>query len=109
MLLFLPGYMPTSLPVSCLTMAPRADTLEMFNHRKPLTENNYPGKEGDEVFIVPTSPARKAKPVEGVKDQKMSAEIRKMLITLREQLGTVIKVKPAREPLSSEEGKILIT
>lgn len=34
------GYCPTNLPVSCLTMAPRYDKLEMAA-RKPLLELNH--------------------------------------------------------------------
>ncbi|XP_039295885.1 serine/threonine-protein kinase polo [Nilaparvata lugens] len=36
------GYMPSSLPVSCLTMTPRFDVIENEDslHRKPLTELN---------------------------------------------------------------------
>lgn len=32
------GYVPNSLPVSCLTMAPRFDQVEKSINRKPLIE-----------------------------------------------------------------------
>jgi len=37
---FLAGYIPSQLPVSCLTVAPRADKLEKAVGRKPLLEVN---------------------------------------------------------------------
>lgn len=37
---FLAGYIPSQLPVSCLTVAPRADKLEKVVGRKPLLEVN---------------------------------------------------------------------
>ena len=40
------GYLPSRLPTSCLTMAPRFDTLAKSEslHRKPLLEINGTGK-----------------------------------------------------------------
>lgn len=99
------GYMPVSLPLSCLTMAPRLDMLEMHNQRKPLTEmNTNVGGEGqDFVFRVPNSPARKTKPADGVNEvQKMNLDIKMMLHTLREQLAAVLKSKLSRETTLSE-------
>jgi hypothetical protein len=37
---FFAGYIPSQLPVSCLTVAPRADKLEKAVGRKPLLEVN---------------------------------------------------------------------
>lgn len=37
---FFSGYIPSQLPVSCLTVAPRADKLEKVVGRKPLLEIN---------------------------------------------------------------------
>jgi hypothetical protein len=37
---FFSGYIPSQLPVSCLTVAPRADKLEKAVGRKPLLEVN---------------------------------------------------------------------
>jgi hypothetical protein len=41
---FLAGYIPSQLPVSCLTVAPRADKLEKAVGRKPLLEVNVIGE-----------------------------------------------------------------
>ncbi|KZC14453.1 Serine/threonine-protein kinase PLK1 [Dufourea novaeangliae] len=100
------GYMPLSLPVSCLTMAPRLDMLEMHNQRKPLSEmNTNVGGEGqDFIFRVPNSPARKTKPADTVNEvQKLNHDIKKMLQTLREQLAAVLKPNPSRETTLSED------
>lgn len=96
--------MPLSLPLSCLTMAPRLDMLEMHNQRKPLSEmNTNVGGEGqDFVFRVPNSPVRKTKLADAISEvQKLNLDIRKMLQTLREQLSAVLKAKPSRETTSS--------
>jgi hypothetical protein len=37
---FIAGYIPSQLPVSCLTVAPRTDKLEKAVGRKPLLEVN---------------------------------------------------------------------
>lgn len=103
-ILHVTGFMPVNLPLSCLTMAPRLDMLEMHNQRKPLSEmNTNVGGEGqDLVFRVPISPARKTKPADTMNEvQKMNLDIKKMLQTLREQLAAVLKSKPSRETTSS--------
>jgi hypothetical protein len=41
---FFAGYIPSQLPVSCLTVAPRADKLEKAVGRKPLLEVNVIGE-----------------------------------------------------------------
>jgi hypothetical protein len=41
---FLAGYIPSQLPVSCLTVAPRTDKLEKAVGRKPLIEVNVIGE-----------------------------------------------------------------
>lgn len=97
------GYLPTSLPLSCLTMAPRLDMLEMHNQRKPLSEMNLnaAGDGEDNVFRVPNSPARK-KPTEDVNGvQKINLDIKKMLQTLKEQLTAVLVARPSSETASS--------
>lgn len=99
------GFMPTSLPLSCLSMAPRLDTLELYN-RKPLSEKNMNvGGDGqDFVFRVPNSPARKTKPADSANEvQRMNLDIRKMLQTLKEQLAAVLKSKPNRVTTSSAD------
>lgn len=95
------GFMPHSLPLSCLTMAPRSDMLEIYNQRKPLSEmNTNVGGEGQNL-VSRSSPARKTKPTDAVNEvQKLNLDIRKMLQTLREQLSAVLKAKPSREAAS---------
>ncbi|XP_051157827.1 serine/threonine-protein kinase polo [Leptopilina boulardi] len=109
------GFLPQSLPLSCLTMAPRLDTLEMHNNRKPLSEmnmNNY--NAGDaEVFKIPTSPQRnkllsplnklKATEVNTNDVQKINQENKRMLQALKEQLHGVLKSKPAQKMASSAD------
>lgn len=97
------GYLPTSLPLSCLTMAPRLDTLESHCNRKPLSEMNLNGfSEQDIIASRATNSPRKVKPVpEITESQRVSHNIKKMLCTLRDQLTAVLKAKPAREIASS--------
>ncbi|OAD54850.1 Serine/threonine-protein kinase polo [Eufriesea mexicana] len=100
------GFMPVSLPLSCLTMAPRLDMLEMHNQRKPLSEmNTNVGGEGQNfVFRVPNSPAHKTKLADTISEvQKMNLDIRNMLQSLREQVAAVLKAKPSRETTSSAD------
>lgn len=93
--------MPHNLPLSCLTMAPRLDMLEIYNQRKPLSEmNTNVGGEGQNL-VSRNSPARKTKPTDAISEvQKLNLDIRKMLQTLREQLSAVLKAKPSRETAS---------
>lgn len=93
--------MPTSLPLSCLTMAPRLDVLESHCNRKPLGEMNLNGfSEQDLIaYRVPNSP-RKVKPT-GEITERASHDIKKMLYTLKEQLATVLLSRPARRMISS--------
>jgi len=99
--------MPTSLPLSCLTMAPRLDMLESHCNRKPLGEMNLNGYAEQEILAcrVPNSPSRKTKPsneiAEPTYSQMVNRDVRKMLQTLKEQIGVVLKTKPARETVSS--------
>lgn len=96
--------MPTSLPLSCLTMAPRLDMLELHCNRKPLGEMNLNGYSEQEILAcrAPNSPSRKNKPNnEIVEPQRVNLDIRKMLHTLREQIASVLKVRPGREIASS--------
>ncbi|KAK0161583.1 hypothetical protein PV327_010039 [Microctonus hyperodae] len=96
------GYLPLSLPLSCLTMAPRLDTLESHNQRKPLSEMNQNEADDKAVFRLPISPARKVKGIETLSEtQKSGRDIRKMLITLKEQVAAVLLTNPARQDASS--------
>ncbi|KAK0084064.1 hypothetical protein PV325_007665 [Microctonus aethiopoides] len=96
------GYLPLSLPLSCLTMAPRLDTLESHNQRKPLSEMNQNEADDKAVFRLPVSPARKIKGIETLSEtQKSGRDIRKMLITLKEQVAAVLLTNPERQDASS--------
>ncbi|XP_029164581.1 serine/threonine-protein kinase polo isoform X2 [Nylanderia fulva] len=98
---FTSGYMPTSLPLSCLTMAPRLDMLESHCNRKPLGEMNLNGYSEQDILAsrVPNSPLRKAKLSAEVVEQpqRINHDIKKMLYTLKEQLTAVLKYKPAKD------------
>ncbi|XP_018045529.1 PREDICTED: serine/threonine-protein kinase polo [Atta colombica] len=102
---FTSGYMPTSLPLSCLTMAPRLDMLESHCNRRPLGEMNLNGYTEQEILScrVPNSPSRKTKLNEITEPQRVNLDIRTMLQTLKEQIGIVLKSKPARETISSAD------
>ncbi|XP_012274826.1 serine/threonine-protein kinase polo [Orussus abietinus] len=102
---FFSGFMPSSLPLSCLTMAPRLDMLEMHNQRKPLSEmNSNVSGDGEYIFRVPSSPAPKSKQVDNVTNvQKLNLDIKKMLQTLKEQLAAVLKTNPARKTACSTD------
>ncbi|XP_015588056.1 serine/threonine-protein kinase polo [Cephus cinctus] len=103
---FTSGFLPTSLPLSCLTMAPRSDMLEMHNQRKPLTEMNHnTGKETiDNIPGIPNSPAPKSKSVDGNSEvQKLNHDIKKMLQTLKDQLAAVLSSKPTRKAANSAD------
>lgn len=103
---FTSGYMPTSLPLSCLTMAPRLDMLESHCNRKPLGEMNLNGYSEQDILAsrVPNSPLRKAKlSAETIEQpQRINHDIKKMLHTLKDQLTVVLKYKPAKDITCSE-------
>ncbi|XP_011494158.1 PREDICTED: serine/threonine-protein kinase polo [Ceratosolen solmsi marchali] len=99
---FTSGFMPTSLPVSCLTMAPRLDMLESFN-RKPLSEMNFNNSLNiEDIYRVKSSP-RKAKQNGQNTAQKADHDIDNMLKTLKEQLEVLLKSKPGKEMACSDE------
>ncbi|KAM0728007.1 Serine/threonine-protein kinase polo [Formica fusca] len=101
---FTSGYMPTSLPLSCLTMAPRLDMLESHCNRKPLGEMNLNGYSEQEILAsrVPNSPLRKAKlSTEIIEPQRVNHDIKKLLYTLKEQLAAVLKFKSSKDVTSS--------
>lgn len=96
--------MPTSLPLSCLTMAPRLDMLESHCNRKPLGEMNLNGYSEQEILAsrVPNSPLRKAKlSTEIIEPQRVNHDIKKLLYTLKEQLAAVLKFKSSKDVTSS--------
>lgn len=83
---FLSGFTPPSLPVSCLTMAPRSDQI-----RKPLTQLNN----GDAMIIDNTSTSSN-KPGEGATDIPRFNH-KDNFTTILKMLRSTIESKPARE------------
>ncbi|XP_024881540.1 serine/threonine-protein kinase polo-like, partial [Temnothorax curvispinosus] len=103
---FSSGYMPASLPLSCLTMESRLDTLELHCNRKPFSEMNLDDYSEQEIFLrVANSLSRKAKFNNKVIEPQRSVnfDIRKMLQMLKKQIVVVLKTKPARETASSSD------
>ncbi|KAJ8687080.1 hypothetical protein QAD02_022874 [Eretmocerus hayati] len=99
---FTSGFMPASLPDTCLTMPPRLDALESYN-RKPLSEmdvNNSPKIMEDGKGQQ--SP-RKAKQNGNANVPKTDHDIEKMLKALEEQLTSVLKSKPSKNVASTDE------
>lgn len=92
------GFLPSSLPASCLTMAPRLDMLEQHNSRKPLSEMNM-NMDQESPFRVPNSPLTKDSKLASITKKKNN--IKMQLMTLKEQLHHVLKSKPSRDTLSS--------
>lgn len=96
---FTSGYLPTQLPVSCLTTAPRFDTLENKNllSRKPLIEVN-----GGDFQASPTGRKRgeggnprESMPAAGGRTVACPTfNYRKYLSNLRSQLSNVLKADP---------------
>lgn len=98
--------MPTSLPLSCLTMPPRLDMLESHCNRKPLSEMNLNGhSEQDNLSNRVTNSPRKNKAkdaklvasIEVVESHHVNHDVKTMLFTLRQQLAAVLKTKPSRD------------
>lgn len=99
---FTSGYLPTQLPVSCLTTAPRFDALENKNmlSRKPLLEVN-----GGEIQPSPTGKKRgdggnprESMPTAGGRTVACPQyNYRKHLSLLRSQLAAVLKTNPANK------------
>ncbi|KAJ8951868.1 hypothetical protein NQ318_019844 [Aromia moschata] len=91
------GYCPSSLPVSCLTMAPRFDKLDVSS-RKPLIELNH-----DKVGSPIMSPNKNKKYnsiAAGLGATAPSSvahfDAKENFLTLRNMLVKVLKSKPAR-------------
>lgn len=99
---FTSGYLPPQLPVSCLTTAPRFDTLENKNllSRKPLIEVN-----GGEIQSSPSGRKRgdggnprESMPAAGGRTVACPTfNFRKHLSSLRSQLGNVLKSNPGNK------------
>ncbi|KAF2896488.1 hypothetical protein ILUMI_09691 [Ignelater luminosus] len=92
------GFTPSSLPVSCLTMAPRFDQFEKAA-RKPLTQINNPenGMEVDMPIKGHDSIAASGIGTTGSVSTAVSAfNAKENFNTLRQMLVEVIRTKPAR-------------
>ncbi|XP_058800159.1 serine/threonine-protein kinase polo [Phymastichus coffea] len=101
---FTSGFMPSSLPVSCLTMAPRLDMLKTHN-RKPLSEmdlNNSPKIE-DVTDKNQLSLRKTIKQNDQNVIHKTDQYIDNSLRTLKKQLASVLKSKPEKEMSCSDE------
>ncbi|RZB39127.1 Pkinase and/or POLO box domain containing protein [Asbolus verrucosus] len=93
------GYCPTTLPVSCLTMAPRFDKFEM-SARKPLS-----GINNGDVFIKPNEKAQQdsiAVHLTGAVNHHVF-DAKEGFNTLRVLLAKVLKVKPAKNHVFLDE------
>ncbi|GJQ86458.1 polo [Trypoxylus dichotomus] len=89
------GYIPNSLPVSCLTMAPRFDQVEKTMNRKPLIEVTN----GEQM--ITDSPLKAGMEVAGCLAVPYTTPITTFdaadnLLSLRKMLQDVIKSKPGR-------------
>ncbi|XP_069689709.1 serine/threonine-protein kinase polo [Periplaneta americana] len=102
---FTSGYIPSQLPVSCLTVAPRADKLERTVGRKPLLEVNAISETVGPVGSV-GSPKKKTgsnhpsannDQVTNIKPGSQLIDSHHHLVALRDQLRSVIKSNPTRE------------
>ncbi|XP_019876438.1 serine/threonine-protein kinase polo [Aethina tumida] len=93
---FMLGYCPPSLPVSCLTMAPRFDKMETPGYagaRKPLLELN----QGDAAMAVTPQKPLHDSIAAGLAVQKAHAfDAKESFATLKSMLLKVLKTKPAR-------------
>ncbi|KAK4879314.1 hypothetical protein RN001_007460 [Aquatica leii] len=103
------GYTPTSLPSSCLTMAPRFDHLEKAALRKPLIQinNEYVNDNGMDVDIIQKGHDSIA--ASGISSVNTPAptiapfSAKDNFSTLRQMLTQVIRSKPARNQKFGDE------
>nr|CAD7601909.1 unnamed protein product [Timema genevievae] len=93
------GFLPAQLPESCLTMAPRLDSLQGSQCRKPLLEVNRDVIQGQAVFKKPKDP--RDPNIMSINPTEWSCW--RNLSKLRDQLTDLIKViKPSKSPLGDE-------
>nr|CAD7458444.1 unnamed protein product [Timema tahoe] len=96
---FASGFLPAQLPESCLTMAPRLDSLQGSQCRKPLLEVNRDVTQGQAVFKKPKDP--RDPNIMSINPTEWSCW--RNLSKLRDQLTDLIKViKPSKSPLGDE-------
>ena len=93
------GYMPSRLPTSCLTMAPRFDTkmaqISSSQRRGPLQEIN---KE-----ISAQAPGSAIKKSGSVQSAEITSQCESLLQELHKQLASVIATNPASKAPCSED------
>ncbi|GLV39196.1 polo [Carabus blaptoides fortunei] len=99
---FYSGFLPGSLPASCLTMAPRFDQMveRNTNTRKPLLEvNNVVNNEHIMAVDSPCKGPHDSIAASGGHHAAIATafDSHSSLLALREQLGQLIRKKPARE------------
>ncbi|XP_033751628.1 serine/threonine-protein kinase PLK1-like isoform X1 [Pecten maximus] len=110
------GYLPSRLPTSCLTMAPRFDTLAKSESlsRRPLHEINRAGKDPNTrpTTALPEMMKKDEKRPEVSEDDDVGGRNRKgsdqeptdfYLSDLFAQLGAVVAARPSERALVQEE------
>ncbi|XP_050442073.1 serine/threonine-protein kinase PLK1-like [Adelges cooleyi] len=108
---FTTGYMPKKLPPSCLTMAPRFDSInyrESISNRKPLNELNSPKAAVIKAVTKPQDPANKLPlfnvPNRAVGGNGVSAsDCKEYMISLERELGNLLKNKPITRGMTNME------
>ncbi|XP_044726621.1 serine/threonine-protein kinase polo isoform X1 [Chrysoperla carnea] len=96
---FTHGYMPSCLPASCLTMAPRFDHIEAQHKqalaRRPLGEMN--NAEHQMIVDSPRKPMQNNSITSNGRPIESSEDYQKNLRALKEQLTKLLLTKPGRE------------
>lgn len=108
---FTTGYMPKKLPASCLTMAPRFDSInyrESISNRRPLNELNSPKAAIIKVATKPQDPVNKLpmfnipnKPTTG--NGVSSNDCKEYMMSLEKELGNLLKSKPSMKGMKNME------
>lgn len=108
---FTTGYMPKKLPPSCLTMAPRFDSInyrESISNRRPLNELNSPKAAIIKVASKPQDPVNKLpmfnipnKPTTG--NGVSSNDCKEYMMSLERELGNLLKCKPTMKGMKNME------
>lgn len=93
------GYMPSRLPTSCLTMAPRFDTKLQQIKRGPLQEiNKEIATSGPQSSAIKKAPSATSTP-----SQDIYAQCEVLLQDLHKQLAQVIATNPASKMCPNED------
>ncbi|XP_050528364.1 serine/threonine-protein kinase polo-like [Daktulosphaira vitifoliae] len=108
---FITGYMPKKLPPSCLTMAPRFDSInyrESISNRKPLNELNSPKASIIKAVSKPQDPIGKL-PLFNVPNKVTggngvsATECKDYMVSLEKELGSLLKNKPLMKAVTNME------